>query len=348
MSNRHNEGYLTMNEFVQWLQSQSYKSVFVLCDSNTAKYCFPVLQSLITSEVKLITIPSGEKDKTVESCNIIWKHLTDAYAERSSLLINLGGGMITDIGGFAAATYKRGIHFVNIPTTLLAMVDASAGGKTGINFQSFKNQIGVFANPELVVIDNVFLETLPVRELRSAYAEMIKHYLIADCVAFEQLLTINTESFFINPDTIAHNIAIKKRFTEADPFEKSIRKALNFGHTIGHAVESLLLDSKQPLLHGEAIAIGLLAESYISYRMDKISLVELKKIEMVISKWFKKTILEDAQIAQCMQLMNQDKKNISGEIKFTLLSGIGNYCINQSVEESFIAEAFQYNNAVNA
>lgn len=344
MSNIHKDGYLTLNEFAKWLQNQVHKSVFVLCDSNTAGFCFPVLQNVITNQIQLITIPADEKGKAIESCNIIWEHLTKSYADRSSLLINLGGGMITDIGGFAAATYKRGIHFVNIPTTLLAMVDASAGGKTGINFQSYKNQIGVFANPELVVIDNIFLKTLPVRELRSAYAEIIKHFLIADRDAFQSLLKPYEESYFTHQDTIIYNISIKKKFTDADPYDMTIRKALNFGHTVGHAIESLMMGNINPLLHGEAIAMGLVAESYISYKLGKISLTELKEIEIAVCKWFKFPEIEETNIYQCIQLMKHDKKNDSGKVKFTLLQGIGNYCIDQSVEESIIAEAIKYGN----
>lgn len=345
--NRHqHESYFSLTDFSSWLRSRSYSSVFVLCDVNTARYCFPLFQQAVDTPLKLITIPDGEKGKSLESCQMVWQFLTDNFADRSSVLINLGGGMVTDIGGFAAATYKRGISFVNIPTTLLALIDASAGGKTGINFLNFKNQIGVFSEPVALVIDTVFLTTLPQRELRSAYAEIIKHYLIADKAAFQLLSSLDSESFFTQQETITHNIAIKRKFTDADPLEKSIRKALNFGHTIGHALESLLMDTAHPLLHGEAIAIGLLAESFISYKMNLLSMEELKEIEIVMSRYFRLSVKDNFSVAECMELMRQDKKNKDGEIKFTLLQGIGNYSIDQSVEDSIIAEAIRHSLAI--
>jgi 3-dehydroquinate synthase len=329
------------------ISRQAFSSVFVLCDENTLAHCYPRLKEFLPAHQTLI-IKAGEEHKTLATCEGIWQQLTLHLGGRNSLLINAGGGVICDMGGFAAGCYKRGIPFINVPTTLLAMVDAAVGGKTGIDFAGYKNQIGLFCNASAVFVDTGFLKTLPDREIVSGFAEVIKHYLIAGKNEFQKLLNLKLPvRTYIDDAVIAKNIAIKQDITETDPLEKGPRKALNFGHTTGHAVESYFLQNPdKKLLHGEAVAIGMISESYISYATGGISTNELNEICEVIFHYFKLPVIPGNAVNDILKLMLQDKKNISGKTNFTLLNGIGNYNIDKSVEENVIIESVKYYNSM--
>lgn len=329
------------------LPVKGYTSVFVLVDENTVKHCYPKIISLLPQH-SIIQIPGGEQNKTLQTCEQVWQHLTAANADRKALLINLGGGVIGDLGGFAAGCYKRGISFINIPTTLLAMVDASVGAKTGIDFNGLKNQIGLFNEPEQVLIDTSFLGTLPERELVSGFAEVIKHYLIADKKAFDALNNNNTavQQFNWN-DVVQHNVAIKQVIVEADPMEQGIRKALNFGHTIGHAAESFFMhDEALKLLHGEAVAIGMIAEAHIAMQRNMLSETELQSIAKLILRYFKLPYIAEQHFTEIIKLTGNDKKNMGKENRFTLLLGIGSYSIDNFVEDAAINLSLNYYNSL--
>lgn len=337
----------SLQALTELTRTRSFSSVWVLVDENTLKHCYPRLIHFLPQH-HLLQITSGEVHKTLASCELIWNKLSNHQADRQSLLVNLGGGVIGDLGGFAAGCYKRGISFVNIPTTLLAMVDASVGAKTGIDWMGYKNQIGLFAEPETVLVYPAFLNTLPHRELVSGWAEVIKHYLIADAAAFADLSqNLQPLSAFNWPEVVKKNIAVKSHFVSQDPHEKGIRKALNFGHTIGHAAESYFLTTEhQKLLHGEAVAIGMICESYISSRQNHLSASDLDKIVRVILHYFSLPLLPSFDLNKLLQLMKQDKKNDAQQSRFTLLNQIGNYSINNYVEEEVILDSMNYYNSL--
>jgi len=336
-----------------------YSRIFILLDENTRKHCLKKL-SIHHTPYTILNIKSGEKNKTIRTCEKIWKELAKQNADRKSLLINLGGGVITDLGGFCASAYKRGIDFINIPTTLLAQVDASVGGKTGIDFSDFKNQIGTFAFPKAVFIHPDFLKTLNKRELVSGFAEVIKHGLIADREYWKEIHASSIRrsplDSFESPfgptlllkkkgeKTISRSIEIKSKIVSADPYENGLRKVLNFGHTIGHAVESASLKTKKPLLHGEAIAIGMICETYLSRKILGLKNEELDEITSFIISIFNHRQIK-LPIKNLIALMKQDKKNNGSEINFTLLSSIGKAEINNSCSEELIEEAIHYYNS---
>ena len=296
--------------------------IAVLVDERTRRHCYPLLKPLLPKHV-LISIKSGEGEKNLDTCERIWQTLTDAAFDRHGLLLNLGGGVIGDMGGFCAATYKRGIAFAQLPTTLLSQVDASVGGKLGIDFKGFKNHIGVFKVPNAVLIDPVFLQTLPPRELRSGFAEVVKHCLIADADKWQQVRRRDLNQQDWN-DLIAHSVGIKQRITEADPTEKGLRKILNFGHTLGHAIETYFLeDPKKRVLHGEAIAAGMIAESYLSHRHGWLDAASLSQIEEFLFSVFGKIPLQESDFDTIIALTRQDKKNRAGQVRFALLDGLG-------------------------
>ena len=336
-------GTNSLKKLKSFLRKNNYSSVFILADPNTEKYCYRHLKKNL-SHHRLISIPCGEENKNLKSCEKIWDFLNEFHADRNSVLINLGGGMISDLGGFAAGVFKRGINFIHIPTSLLSQCDASIGGKSGIDFKNFKNLLGIFQQPNAVFIYPDFLKTLPKRELHSGLAEIIKHHLIADKYGFRKLLTLKT----IPVDwkrLIRHSIKIKSAIVKKDPFEKNIRKALNFGHTIGHSIESLFLEVPgKKLLHGEAIAIGIVAESFISFEKKLISIAELNQITDCIDKYFELPQIDESGFDSLIELMMQDKKNEKGKFKFTLLNGIGNFKIDQPVETNQIISSLQYYN----
>ena len=340
-------------ELNRFISKKQYSSVFILVDENTRKHCLPKIKKYFSQfyTTQTISIKSGERNKNINTCIHIWKELSRQNAGRKSLLINLGGGVISDIGGFAASTYKRGIDFINIPTTLLAQVDASVGGKTGIDFLDYKNQVGTFAFPKAVFIQINLLSTLHKRQVNSGMAEVIKHALIADKNYWKK----NIENAFFHKlsengrhgqigEMIVHSIQIKNKIVSADPYENGPRKLLNFGHTIGHAIETASLKTKKPLLHGEAIAIGMICEAYLSSKYCKLPDKELQNITRFLIHFYRPAPVKYS-IKKLVLLMRQDKKNSDSEINFTLLRSIGKAEINYSCTESQIRDSLRYFNA---
>lgn len=336
------KGYEALNSH---LKATKYSNLFIITDSNTNDYCLhkflPYLETELTIEI--IEFEAGEINKNIDTCIEVWKVLTDLGADRKSLIINLGGGVVTDLGGFVSSTFKRGVDFINIPTTLLSMVDASVGGKTGVDLGNLKNQIGVINVPTMVLIDSQYLETVPQNELRSGLAEMLKHGLIFDKNYWEQFLDISTIDFSDLDLLIHRSVVIKNEIVMQDPTEKHIRKALNFGHTLGHAIESYFLENenKTNLLHGEAIAIGMILESFISWQKKLITEIEYRQIKLAIKTIYEVVQIEENDLQPIMDLLVHDKKNEFGTIQFALIEGIGAIKINQLVENELILSAFE-------
>lgn len=344
--------------------------VFVLTDDTTHECCLPKVAALLAQyDAVPITIAHGDQHKTLAALGDVWTALQQGGATRHSLLINLGGGMITDLGGFAAATFKRGINFINIPTTLLAMVDAAVGGKTGINFGGLKNEVGAFADARFVIINTCFLDTLDAENLCSGYAEMLKHTLISD----ERMWAEHVNFDLSQPDLaelqhmVAESIAVKERIVAEDPHEHGIRKALNFGHTIGHALEEFALQQvggavvstaptnqttggaaispapkNRPLLHGYAVAFGLIGELYMSARKAGFPTERLHQTARFIRENYAQTEFTCNDYPTLLNLMRHDKKNTSGVINFTLLHNIGDIRINQTATDEEICEALDF------
>lgn len=329
----------------QLINEKKYSKIIVLVDDNTSKFCLNiVLQWLaISVDFEIIEIEHGEDSKTIHSCNEIWQSLIDLQIDRKALLLNIGGGVVCDLGGFIAATYKRGIDFVNIPTTLLAMVDASVGNKTGINFGGLKNMIGSFYEPKMVLIDVNFLETLPSNHMRSGLAEMFKHGLIADVSYWNQLKNMSELTVEDLELLIYHSVSIKNEIVLQDPHEENVRKLLNFGHTLGHVLEtqSIVSTTMQPLLHGEAVAVGMVLEAFISYQKGLLTKNSYLEIKETLNLMFEGIVLTKNDIEICTSLLVHDKKNEQGVIQFTLLNEIGEGVFNQLVDNEVIEEAFQ-------
>ncbi|OAQ38157.1 3-dehydroquinate synthase [Pedobacter psychrophilus] len=326
------------------LAQKKYSKIFILVDEQTSEHCLPVLQEKLPqlTEFDIIEVPNGEENKTIDFCIGIWRTLLDFEADRNALLINLGGGVVTDMGSFAAATYKRGIDFLQIPTTLLSQVDASVGGKTGIDMDNVKNIIGTFSQPQAVIICTDFLKTLPERELTSGLAEVLKHGIIADVDFFDELTLLN-DAKEITVKHIHKSVSIKNKVVLADPFEKNIRKTLNYGHTIGHAIESWsLVNEKNSLLHGEAIAIGMICEAYLAKETNELSEEELEKITNTFIKFFGRYKIRPGIENALLDIMKQDKKNSNGKISFSLPTKIGNCSIDSFIEESLILDSLKY------
>lgn len=331
------------NPLNAFLNQQNYSRIFVLVDENTREYCYPILQKQIPlSNHHLIEIKSGEQHKNIHTCSHIWNQLIDAKADRKALFINLGGGVIGDMGGFCAATYKRGVDFIQIPTTLLADVDSSIGSKLGIDFAAIKNSIGLFKNPKAVFIDPIFLKTLPVRELRSGLAEIIKHGLIADKKLWEKIRDIEDLEQADWSSLIIPSLEIKKRVVEIDPFEQNLRKTLNFGHTVGHAIESWALESPRPLTHGEAIAAGMVCETYLSTQVRELSTGAAQEVADYIVKVYGKYAVEHTCFSDLLRLMKNDKKNNNGKINFTMLDSLGQAVIDQHCAEKQVEDSLLY------
>ncbi|MCC6384464.1 MAG: 3-dehydroquinate synthase [Bacteroidia bacterium] len=326
----------------QFIKGRSYSMVFVLCDKNTARYCYPVIKSKLPIHERII-ISAGEKNKSLQSAGFIWNQLTERGTGKDSLLINLGGGMVTDTGGFAASVYKRGIDVVNIPTTLLAQCDAAIGGKTALDFKNIKNIIGSFHFPVAVLIEPAFLKTLDKRTLLSGFAEMIKTAIIADKKLFRKLSNTEIIPQQLQP-LVSRAVRIKQNILKQDPFDLKTRQALNFGHTAGHAFESLMATRKDYLLHGEAIALGMVAESFIALNKSLITVKELNQITDLISHHFELPHIAEADFDKLFSLMKQDKKNRKQEIRMALPEGIGKVKINTKVQPDIIYSAFQYCN----
>jgi len=327
----------------------NYSKVFVFTDANTSELCLPVFREMLDdfSDFDLIETDPGEENKNIDFCIGIWKTLLDFEADRKCLMINLGGGVITDMGGFIASTYKRGIHFINIPTTLLSQVDASVGGKTGIDIDNVKNMIGTFTLPKSVFIETGFLKTLPERELLSGFAEMIKHGLIADKDYYQALK--NSDYTNIDAAAIFRSVEIKNEVVTKDPEEQNLRKILNFGHTIGHAVESYALSNNpKPLTHGEAIAIGMVCEAFLSHRNSNLTAAELEDMTTYITGLYPAYTIVPESFDQLLTLMQSDKKNEHGQILFSLLESIGHCEYNCIVTADDIKESLIYYNTSSA
>jgi 3-dehydroquinate synthase len=317
----------------------------ILVDENTNEYC---LEYLLTSfeflqGAEIILLPEGEDNKVLDLCAQIWDTWTDYHIERKDVVINLGGGMVSDIGGFAASIYKRGLDFINIPTSLLAMVDASIGGKTGVDLGKYKNQLGVFADPKAVYIDMSFLQTLPVGEIYNGFAEMLKHGLIVSQKHWEELSALKDVPEELTELHVFSSLSIKNAIVLEDPFESGLRKKLNFGHTIGHALEGHFR-VKDPISHGYAVALGILAESFISFKKNFITLSELDEIERGLLHNYESIDLSAENLQDIYSLMLQDKKNEQQKILCVLLVGIGQSVINQEITEQEILESLEYLN----
>lgn len=329
----------------QWLLERRYAGIVVLTDENTHRHCWPLLAPWLEGmPVQQIVVPAGEAHKHLDTCRRIWDELLAAGAGRRWCMLNLGGGVIGDMGGFCASTYKRGMDFVQLPTTLLSQVDASVGGKLGIDYGGVKNSIGVFREPNAVWIDPAFLDSLSHRELRSGFAEILKHALIADAGQWATLKALPDLSAVRWGELIPGSVAIKKEVVLVDFYETGPRKALNFGHTIGHAVESYRLDGAQPLLHGEAIAAGMVAEAWLSHRLAGLPEAELEEIATTLTGYFGHEPVPEEALPELLALMRQDKKNEADEINITFLGRIGEAIVNGRATEAEIAEAIRFYN----
>ena len=330
---------------VQQLNKHEYTSIFVLVDENTEKHC--LTRFLVQTELNptsVLVMQAGEENKHLSTCEKLWNQLSSLGADRNSALINLGGGVVTDLGGFVACTFKRGIDFYNIPTTLLSMVDASVGGKTGIDLGALKNQIGIIQEPQQVVIDSQWLSTLPLEEVRSGFAEMLKHGLIADANYWGKLKGLMDLTPEVLSPFIKSSVAVKSKVVKEDPYEKGLRKILNFGHTLGHAIESyfLVTPSKQRLLHGEAIAIGMVLEAYLSIECCGLSSKETKEIKIVFQQFYPQVEIKKEDVDAILALLRHDKKNKAGRINFVLLTKIGIPAIDVQVPQDLFQKAFDF------
>lgn len=331
-------------ELAKAIAECEHDRIFVLVDETTNKLCWTLVKDyLCLKDAQTIVIGATDRRKNLDTLVHVWESLQQGKATRHSLLINLGGGMVTDLGGFAASTYKRGINFINVPTTLLAMVDASVGGKTGINFGGLKNEIGVFNDAEFVLLDTNWLRTLDEENIRSGYAEMLKHGLIADDTMWAELINFN----LAQPDLrqlafmLDKSVRIKERIVAEDPHEKGIRKALNLGHTFGHAFESWAM-KRQPVLHGYAVAFGLIAELYLATTQTDFPTERMRQTVNFIRAYYGSLPITCNDYPELIELMHHDKKNRGNEINVTLLGGIGDIRIDQTITEEDIKEALDF------
>ena len=332
-------------ELQLFLENLDYDKLFVLTDTNTVDKCFPLIKDVpAVKKSGLIVVEATDLHKNLESLSAVWKHLSNEGASRHSLLLNLGGGMVTDMGGFAGATFKRGIRTVNVPTTLMASVDAAVGGKTGINFNGLKNEIGAFYPPLCVFIDCGFLRTLDRNNILSGYAEMIKHGLISsmETYASVMLYDIDTMDYGFLNRLVAQSVAVKEEIVEKDPKEQGIRKALNFGHTIGHAYESLSFKKGCPLLHGHAVAAGIISELFLSHKVCGFPMDKLSQVVYYIKSYYPPFLFDCKDYDILHELMTHDKKNEGGKINFTLLSQIGDVRIDQHVSKEEVTSSFDF------
>lgn len=337
-------GQNILKTLVSVIPLDAYSTIVVITDENLQKFWVDTLLASFSHKPKIIIVPSGEKAKNIATVETIWEKLLEYGCDRKSLVINLGGGVIGDMGGFAASTYMRGIDFLQIPTTLLAAVDASVGGKTGIDCIEIKNLIGTFQQPIGVVIDVAVLQTLPARELVSGFAEIIKHGLILDETYFA-LVTAKKPTEFSQEELIeiiARSCEIKKMIVEHDEKENGQRKLLNFGHTIGHAIEALSWETDTPVLHGEAIYIGLLAETKLSYLAGALSEADAKMIEKKLHATGISVAIKNNSVEKIMQKIAFDKKNANGKVKWVLLKHIGEAVFDQEVDEQIVRKALKF------
>ena len=319
---------------------QKWEKVFLLVDENTNQHCLPILEKYQDSffDTKII-IPSGELNKNIITTQEIWKVLVDENANRNSIIVNLGGGTVTDIGGFAASTFMRGISFIHIPTTLLSMIDAAIGGKTGIDFEHYKNYIGTFHFPDSIFISPDFLSSLHPKQIISGFAELIKHAIVADANLWNKINSLQNVTAVTISTLLIPSLQVKVNIVNQDFKELGKRKILNFGHTVGHAIESYALTSKKNFLHGEAVAIGILIESHISKEIGYLSTFEFIQIQDLIQRFYRIPRFNQVEINTILDLMRYDKKNKDGEINFSLPDKIGHCLINQNVDSSQILKS---------
>ncbi|WP_460218953.1 3-dehydroquinate synthase [Psychroserpens sp. MEBiC05023] len=335
--------YVELNRYID---NHSFSKIFILVDSNTHEHCLPRFMSHLTTKItiEIIEIEAGEVYKTIDTCVGVWNALSELGADRKSLMLNLGGGVVTDLGGFVACTFKRGIKYINIPTSLLAMVDASVGGKTGVDLGAIKNQIGVISSGDMVLIDTSYLETLPQNQMKSGLAEMLKHGLIRDRDYFNRLTDLSKLSLQDLDGLIYESVEIKKIVVTNDPTEQGERKHLNFGHTLGHAIESYFLShpEKEELLHGEAIIIGMILECYLSVVELDFPKEDLETITNAFNHLYAPISIEPSDYDAIIELLKYDKKNEHGNINFVLLESIGTPKINCLVDNELIVNSFEY------
>lgn len=327
-------------ELNQLVEAEQYHKIAVLVDSNTLIHCLPTFADEFECEFEIIEIEPGETSKDLVICSHIWLQLSESLFERNSLLINLGGGVVTDLGGFIAGIYKRGIDFINLPTSLLGMVDASVGHKCGIDFMHLKNQLGLFNSPKAVFIRPSWLETLDLDNLKSAFAEMLKHGLISSPEHFQNLINLDDQLAGVER-FIQESIAIKFQIVTEDLNEKGIRKTLNFGHTIGHALESVLISKGETILHGFAVACGIHIESQIAQKLNLLTSETFTLIENNLFKYFAPIAIEASDLPKITALLKHDKKSKNGQIKMALIDSIGSCRSSVDVEESLIVEVLK-------
>lgn len=338
-----NEGYNVLN---QYITDTAPSKIIIFTDENTNTYCQKHFLSKLNSSIEVITtsIPSGETHKNIHTSIDLWNFLSRNNIDRSALMINLGGGVITDIGGFVASTYLRGVAYINIPTTLLSMVDASIGGKTGIDLGLLKNQVGLIVNPKMVIVDSTYLNTLPLVEFHSGVAEILKHGLIHSDDYWKKVTGNPIKINNLIDGIIYESIQIKKEIVEKDPKDKGLRKALNYGHTLGHAIETYSLSGKsiKPLLHGEAVAIGLVLETYLSHLIYGFPKQVLDELSFSYAEYYEKINFDKTAIDAILPLMKFDKKNKNRNINFVLLESIGKPKIDCHADNKLIYKAFRF------
>lgn len=334
-----------LSQLNQFLKNEVYSSYFIICDENTLTHCLPALLSSckVLKDAEVIEVETGEASKDIEIASHIWQTLIELKADKQALIINLGGGVVSDLGGFVASVYKRGIDFVNIPTSLLAMADASVGGKTGIDLGAVKNVIGTITQPKGVFINFDFLNSLPERHVNNGLAEVYKMALISDAKFWQKLSSGVDDGDLEN--VITKSITLKNAIVKKDPLEKNSRKALNFGHTIGHAIESVLLGTEHELLHGEAIVIGMMAEAWLSHQKKGLTKTALQNIVSVLKAKFNPQTIHESYMDAIVDIALNDKKNSKNEIRCVLLNGVGDYKIDVAITPVQIKKALEYYNS---
>ena len=334
-----------LSELQKSIGNHTAESIFILTDENTYTLCLPLLkQNNTLANSPVFSIRAGDSHKNIEALASVWQFLSDNGATRKSLVITLGGGMVTDLGGFAASTFKRGVRYINIPTTLLGAVDAAVGGKTGINFNGLKNEVGVINPADTVLIETSFFASLDHQNLVSGYAEILKHALIDSDSEWEKVSAFNLQQFDLDNlrPIVESSIAIKEKIVALDPYEKNIRKALNFGHTVGHAFESISYEKKQAVLHGYAVAWGMICELYLSHKLLGFPKAILLQAVRIIKESYGSFVISCNDYERLYELMTHDKKNDNKEINFTLLGGIGDIRTNQNTSQKEIFEALDF------
>jgi len=330
----------------KYVKNNFHSKIFILVDTNTKKDCLPIFLEEIqnSNTFEIIEIPAGEIYKNLDTCLTIWNSLSTLGADRKSILINLGGGVVTDMGGFVASTFKRGIKFINIPTTLLSMVDASVGGKPGIDLGILKNQIGLFSNPEMVMIDSAYLKTVSDKEIRSGLAEIIKYGFTFDQSIWSEIKQLEEIDFKVIDKLIYLSVEIKNNVVLVDPKEENIRKSLNFGHTIGHAIESYFLDNedKITMTHGEAIAVGMIIELYFSSKLFDFPMHYTEELKSFVNRFYGKYDINESDFTPIIDLMQFDKKNINGKVNFVLLDKIEHCKLDIQVDSELLIKGLKY------